>query len=161
MCIRDSFHLLPSAAIDFHELPYLVPSSSTDFHRLPPTSTPFIDFHRLLPTSVSFHIDYHMCPFTSTRFHRLFIASTQASIHFSCDFHEDPDRVRPTSAGFHFVSRLVRCVEVYGSSVLLPAGANSIVAGLLSNKLEADLTPWKLVEAFMEVAGSSWKPPWK
>ena len=45
--------------------------------------------------------------------------------------------------------------------VSMETGAASGKAGLLSNKLEVDLPPWKWVEASMEVDGSSREPLWK
>ena len=39
----------------------------------------------------------------------------------------------------------------------MEAGATSMEAGLLPNKLEEDVPPCKLVEASTDVDGSSWK----
>ena len=45
----------------------------------------------------------------------------------------------------------------------MEVGDPSMEAGLLPNKLEVDLPPWKLTEASMEidVDGFNWKHPWK
>ena len=74
-------HLLTYASIDFHELPYL----------LPPTFMDFPDSRRLPQASPQTSIYVHLLP--------------QASIHFSYDFHQHPDRVGPPSIGFHIVLR--------------------------------------------------------
>ena len=92
------FHLLPSVSIDFHELPYLFPST-------------FINFHRRLLTSTHFHSLPHRLPSISIYFHRLppIFGSLQTDLDpLSCDFYEQPYRVRPASIGFHIFLGLIR-----------------------------------------------------
>ena len=140
------FHWLTRASISISTFP----PTFIDFHRLPPTST---DFHELSHRLLSISIFYRF----RTAFLPLFPWLLWASSSSSTDF---------PSASTYSCVLFGRCKYMDVIYCSLEAGATSTEAGLLPNKLEVDLPPWKLVEASMEVDrvflhGSKWKLHWK
>ena len=109
-----------------------------------------VAFHRLPPNSTSFLTVSHLFPSAPTSFHLLFKLS-QTFIHFSCDFHEHPDRVRSSSIGFNIVVSLFRWIEAYRSRLLLPLKLELLVGNVAfvlrcRKKLELDLSIGRRVE---------------